>query len=337
MSTSTYLTGPLLKSVSRSFYLTLRVLPRALREPVSLAYLLARATDTIADTKIIPLPRRREALGILRHAIQTGDDPSGLTALAQELLPYQSLPAEKILLEKLNDCIGLLQKQNDFNRTQIARVLETICSGQDLDLQRFGEQGAQIKALKTPEELEDYTYRVAGCVGEFWTLMCLEYLPSCGHWNADVALKRGIHFGKALQLTNILRDLPADLLNGRCYLPEKQLAQNGLLPPDLLKVDAMEKFRPLYAYWLGKTASYYDDAWAYTRQYPLREWRMRLACAWPVLIGVRTVRRLSCPEINPLDPTFRIKVSRSEVWSILIKSTLTLAFPILFDRLYKKA
>src|SRR5438045_9068521 len=42
--------GPLLKSVSRSFYLSIRILPRDLQAPIGLAYLLARASDTIADT-----------------------------------------------------------------------------------------------------------------------------------------------------------------------------------------------------------------------------------------------------------------------------------------------
>ena len=44
----------LLKGVSRSFYLTLRVLPKGIREPVGLAYLLARAADTISDSRFLP-------------------------------------------------------------------------------------------------------------------------------------------------------------------------------------------------------------------------------------------------------------------------------------------
>ena len=52
----------ILKSVSRSFYLTIRFLPRPLREPVSLAYLLARATDTMADTAAIPAATRLTTL-----------------------------------------------------------------------------------------------------------------------------------------------------------------------------------------------------------------------------------------------------------------------------------
>ena len=45
---------PLLKRVSRAFYLSIRVLPEPVRRPVGLAYLLARAADTIADTAAVP-------------------------------------------------------------------------------------------------------------------------------------------------------------------------------------------------------------------------------------------------------------------------------------------
>lgn len=59
--------GPLLRDVSRSFYLTLRVLPSEIRPQISLAYLLARATDTIADTKAVPRAKRLAALQQLQN------------------------------------------------------------------------------------------------------------------------------------------------------------------------------------------------------------------------------------------------------------------------------
>jgi len=65
-TTQAELIGPLLRDVSRSFYLTLRVLPKEIRPQVSLAYLLARATDTIADTKAVPRAKRVFALQQLR-------------------------------------------------------------------------------------------------------------------------------------------------------------------------------------------------------------------------------------------------------------------------------
>jgi len=59
----------LLRDVSRSFYLTLRVLPSRVRAPIGLAYLLARATDTLADASSVPVAARRAALESLRDRI----------------------------------------------------------------------------------------------------------------------------------------------------------------------------------------------------------------------------------------------------------------------------
>ncbi|MEO7299653.1 MAG: squalene/phytoene synthase family protein, partial [Verrucomicrobiota bacterium] len=87
----------LLKKTSRSFYLTMRILPGAIRLQISLAYLLARASDTIADTEIIPAEKRLKNLAQFRERIL------GTTNVALdfgELANQQSLPAEKILLER---------------------------------------------------------------------------------------------------------------------------------------------------------------------------------------------------------------------------------------------
>src|ERR1700737_5478495 len=64
------LRGSILAAVSRSFYLSIRLLPRKLRDPVSLGYLLARASDTIADTTEVPIDLRTENLGPLARGIQ---------------------------------------------------------------------------------------------------------------------------------------------------------------------------------------------------------------------------------------------------------------------------
>src|SRR6187399_1494422 len=60
----------ILRSVSRSFYLSIRLLPQQLREPIALAYLLARTTDTVADTTRIPGTARMKALKMLSDGIQ---------------------------------------------------------------------------------------------------------------------------------------------------------------------------------------------------------------------------------------------------------------------------
>src|SRR5580698_6151774 len=95
------LLGPLLKSVSRSFYLSLRVLPAGMRDPVGLAYLLARAADTIADTSLISPEKRLELLLSLRSQVNGLPDEGALTRMAVEVGNQQKDSDEKVLLESL--------------------------------------------------------------------------------------------------------------------------------------------------------------------------------------------------------------------------------------------
>src|SRR6266478_1557662 len=114
-------------------------------------------------------------------------------------------------------------------------VLDTITGGQELDLRRFATAAeTRIVALETDEQLDDYTYRVAGCVGEFWTRMCRTHLFPRALLDDALMLAQAIRFGKGLQLVNVLRDLPSDLRLGRCYLPRTNLTTVGLGPGDLL-------------------------------------------------------------------------------------------------------
>ena len=62
MTPTDELLGPILRDVSRAFYLTLRVLPGEVRQSIGLFYLLARTTDTIADTVLNEGPEGLEHL-----------------------------------------------------------------------------------------------------------------------------------------------------------------------------------------------------------------------------------------------------------------------------------
>jgi farnesyl-diphosphate farnesyltransferase len=161
------LLGDLLKATSRSFYLTLRVLPARVRPQIGLAYLLARTTDTISDTELVPLEQRLDALHKLRERI-LGSSTAPLNF--GELAKQQGSPAERVLLEKAEDSLTLLPTFSPADLKLVRDVLTTIMGGQELDLRRFaGASAEKIVALETAVELDDYTYRVAGCVGEFWT------------------------------------------------------------------------------------------------------------------------------------------------------------------------
>ena len=322
----------LLRDVSRSFYLTIRVLPRGVRRPIGLAYLLARATDTIADTELVPVERRLAALAQLRSRL-LGESSEAVRfddlAAAQPAVPGGGSAAERVLLERIEEGVAVLARMAPEDQRLVRQVLDTITSGQELDLRRFevGRTGGDApRALATAAELDDYTYRVAGCVGEFWTHVCRRYLfPAHPFGNFDRFLENGVRFGQGLQLVNILRDLPRDLRQGRCYVPRQSLSEAGLVPEDLLRPENEPRFRPVHDRLLADAESHLAAGWAYTTTLPMNQRRVRLACAWPVLIGVRTLAKLQTGPV--LDPAVRIKVSRAEVKAILWGSLWRLPFP----------
>jgi farnesyl-diphosphate farnesyltransferase len=329
----------LLRAVSRSFYLTLRVLPAAIRPQIGVAYLLARATDTIADTAIVPVPERLEVLEVLRARILgRSQEPLEVNRfLATEGdLGGASHPAERALLARVEEALAVVAAFEERDRDCVRAVLDTITSGQILDLQRFGRASVdQIVALATDAELDDYIYRVAGCVGLFWTQMCRAHLFLRDRLDDQLLTGHGVRFGKGLQLVNILRDLPGDLRLGRCYLPADGLRRHGLSPAALLDPTAIGRFRNLYDVHLGQARQHLAAGWAYTNALPRRAVRVRLACAWPILIGVRTLAKLRTG--NALDAERRIKISRREVRRVMTQTLLSYPFPGAWERLFERA
>jgi farnesyl-diphosphate farnesyltransferase len=290
---------------------------------------LARTSDTIADTELVAPEQRLEALQALRQRIQgRGEAPLDFGTLARQ----QSTQAEALLLEKCETSLTLLRSLPAVDARLVREVLDVITSGQELDLQRFaGASARALVALRTEDELDDYTYRVAGCVGEFWTKICRAHLFPKAMLDDAVLLANGVRFGKGLQLVNILRDLATDLRNGRCYLPAQQLAPASLKPEELLEPANEPRLRPLYQTYLGRAEAHLLAGWAYTRALPRSCVRVRLACAWPILIGRETLSRLRTG--NPLDPAHRIKVSRREVRQIMLRSILLYPLPKLWERM----
>ena len=316
------LTTALLRRVSRSFYLSLAVLPRAVRPTIGLAYLFARAADTIADTRLIDRASRIGHLETLRAALE-GGDAGQLVTVVDALAAPQPLRSERALLERLPECLAAYRALPAADRARVRAVLTTIMEGQVQDLRVFpGEDEGKLAALETREDLDRYAYLVAGCVGLFWTEVHVAHRPRLRHWDLPRMRALGVRLGKGLQLTNVLRDLPRDLRHGRCYLPRQDLARLGLEPRDLLDPTRAPAARPVLREWLDTALDHYEAGWQYTFAIPRREARMRLACAWPLLIGLRTLDLLAASP-NWLDPAVTLKVPRARVYGLMAHSLST--------------
>ena len=312
----------ILEGTSRSFYLSLKELPRAIRPQVSLLYMLARTSDTIADSEAGVPDELLEALESYNEFSQGLTDRSpDLTSIAES----QGNKSEASLLKKVEEIVSKIGDFSESDQTAIRLCLGIIIGGQILDLQRFSSVESSILSLEGDEELDDYSYRVAGSVGEFWTRMSLDHLFSLKEENKESELfEKSVRFGKALQMINILRDIPADLSLGRCYIPSRRLAEHGITPKDLLEPSNMDVFRPLYNEYLDLTDKYLTSAIQYIEMLPHSQFRLRGTCMLPVIIGKRTVSILRGKNI--LDPSNRIKIDRSEINDVVKKVILAVPF-----------
>ncbi len=320
----------ILRSVSRSFYLSIRFLPVQLREPITLAYLLARATDSVADTSGISVRVRIETLKMLSDGIQGKASRDVVVDLIASFVPLQENMNERQLLDSLPDCLSWLNQMEHADRNDIRVVLEKITHGQMLDLQRY-DNPQEIRALGIAADLDEYTYLVAGCVGEFWTRLCFRHVRNFARTSEDEMLALGKRYGMALQLINVLRDAGSDLRAGRCYFPEYELNAAHLNASQILCEP--ERFQPIYRTWLEKAKAGLKCGIQYSHAIENR--RVRAATVLPALIGARTLALLEEAGAEALQRT--VKVSRREVRVMILSLAITFASHKSIHAIWKRA
>lgn len=293
-------TEQLLKEVSRSFYLSLRLLPAAMRRAAAHGYLLARASDTIADVAG-PAELR---LGALDSFVAALDGHSSVV-VPDGLAGRIAHPGEVRLIALLPDLLRDLTDLPAAEAALVREVVTIITGGQRLDITRFdGGGNTEVIALADDAELDDYTWRVAGCVGAFWTDLGFLTMGDGFSRAEPTALRRlGIDFGKGLQIVNILRDLPEDFARGRCYLPVAD-------PDDRC---ALMETRD---HFLGTAASRMDAGIAYARS--LETKRLRISAALPAMIGRETIGLMSGASWETLESG--VKIPRSRVYQLLLRA-----------------
>ena len=328
----------ILKNVSRSFYLSLIVLPRPVRGQMGLAYLFCRAADTIADTRILPYHERLPTLHAFRAQFQE-DAPSriGIDQLQQMIQPHlsQASEGERRLLQHLHDCFRIYDRLSSDDQCLVKNLVLTLTRGMEMDLTCFpGDTPADVRALPDMASLGQYTYYVAGVVGEFWTMLCSANLRALRiHRNNQQLSSLGMRFGQGLQLTNILRDVGKDLQCGRCYLPADELQRLGLQAHDLLDPTLLPQVRPLVIHLIDYTLEHLDHASCYVRLLPRRALRVRLSCMWPLLFAVQTLEEV-CRSEGLLSHQERVKISRQAVYCTILRSLRCLVFPASFPYYY---
>ena len=317
----------LLKNTSRSLYLSVKMLPRSMRPAFGLAYLLCRYADTIADTDVLSAEKRLDWVRQFPHIVRT-QAREKQTQLVHDLAGTSDNPYETQLISHLTDCLDALDEIPPVQKSFIFDVVQAVCDGMCIDLTIFPNQkGAVPVAFQTEKDLTHYCRLMGGKPGLFWSRLIYHTIPIA--LSQETFYEWGQHIGDALQIVNILRDLPKDLQFGRCYFPQEQLAQEGLNAVDLLHPENAARFEPIKQYWLHWGKENLQYAFVYFNALPKTAWRVRAAVAWPILWTADTFGKLSTTS-DLLNPSKRVKISRMRVYSTMLSTP----FILLSNRLF---
>jgi farnesyl-diphosphate farnesyltransferase len=267
---------------------------------------------------------------MLSNGIQGKASRDVVVDLIASFVPIQETMSEQQLLESLPDCLEWLEQMEKADRNDVRVVLEKITQGQMLDLQRF-DNPEEIRALGTAADLDEYTYLVAGCVGEFWTRLCFRHVRNFARLSEDEMLALGKRYGMSLQLINVLRDAGSDLREGRCYFPEYELGTAHLTAPQILSEPG--RFEAIYRTWLEKAKGGLECGMQYSGAIQNR--RVRAATVLPALIGARTLALLDRAGVAALQRT--LKLPRREVRGMIFLLAATLASRKVIDTMFARS
>lgn len=279
----------LLREHARTFALTLGLLPTWLSDPLGLAYLLARASDIVADAVGISHARRLVLLEELKLALDT-EDPSLWKPV---FFPGELSASEKELMTALPKLLNDLAAHTDS--IELLSLWRKILQGQLVDQGRFPSPDPMTRG-----ELEDYCGLVAGSVGETWTLLIRKHSPQLLMGEVGEMCRLAADYGRGLQLVNILRDRTADRVLGRIYASEAEL-------PGLWG---------LAIGWLAQGERYLSL---------LRPGRVLYASALPHSLAIGTLVKLRNSPSGLNVP--RVSLTRLEVYAQLALNAPSLCFP----------
>jgi len=321
MLTSEVKLDQLLKSTSRAFYLSLRILPKQVRKPISLAYLMARAADTITDTPNISALVKIKSLDAIKLGLSNDKTDLNFTSLSENNASQTLTELENQLVKAIPIILTCIQSLNSTDYIQVKNVVLTLIQGMEMDLRYFSDpiNKSGILSLTNSDELDQYTYLVAGCVGPFWTELSFANESKLKNTDVSFMSSLGIDFGKALQMTNILRDCPSDIRLGKCYIPDEDLNELKLSHSDLLNPIHTKAVKQLLANQIDKTLNLYQSAERYVLSIPATKMRLRLAVLWPLLLGLGTLNALALKE-TWIQSDSVAKVSRFWVYKMMLKS-----------------
>ena len=306
----------ILPGVSRTFALTIPVLPERLSRVVTNAYLLCRIADTIEDDAALTDSQKTQFHDRFMSVIEGQGDAEAFAEDLSPLLSSSVLPDERDLVRNTARVVRVMQGFPGREREALTRCLAVMCSGMP-GFQRI----KTLRGLHDLKELGAYCYVVAGVVGEMLTELFCVHCPELAR-NRGEMKRLAVSFGQGLQMTNILKDIWEDRRDGTCWLPRSMFAREGVGLERLEQFHRTSAFRAGMNSLIGVTHRHLQNALEFTCLIPAREAGMRRFCLWALGLAVMTLQKLHRnPHFTSGD---QVKVSRRTVQATILATNLML-------------
>ena len=321
----------LLKENARTLYLSAKVMPRRQREVFTVAYLLCRIADTIADTRVLPIKDRVYFIQNYPALVENQDKELLAKYLALNLKTDKQFEKEIILLENLPLCLSAYQTLDKREKTDVLEVVTAVSHAMEWDLTYFSDEDSPylIKAVPGVKDTENYCAAMGGAPGVFWAKLLLQ-----GRKNEKL-INQARQIGQALQITNILKDIASDIKIGRIYLPITDLTKYSLMPQDLLEKKNYKLFVPIVYKWLRYGLENIAVAPDFLKQIPFYKVFTRAAIMWPVLWALETYGAILRSR-NLFDIKYRPKIERKIIYRTMFFTPLFVWSNSLFSYLFNK-
>ena len=294
----------MLRKVSRTFALSIELLPYVLRESITLSYLLLRVSDCLEDHADIPNDEKPELLRLWANVLNGSQPVEELTGRIAYLDSEND--AEVQAAFHAGEYLELLGKlPEDLQQIIINRVQQT-----SLGMARWQEHGPFVE---DESAMDDYMHQVAGLVGYLLTEIFAWYSPRIKN-RFDQLMPLAREYGLALQTVNIIRGMRKDYERGWVFVPQTFYEQAGLTRDELFVTDNLDQALLVVNRLAQKASRHLMKGITYITAFPRHQHRIRLACMWPLFFAIKTLT-ISMNNVNVI--LEEAKLSRDQVKKIM--------------------
>ncbi len=311
----------MLLDVSRTFALSIRVLPQRLHRSVLLAYLFCRMADTLEDDAELEAQKKQDLLENFRFLFRDPDHWHRPCLKFVDELPEKwkaSSQMDHSLTLYPEWPLALFFDQADGVVATTSKWVDEMCKGMQKFTARRDEGSGRLQ-LETVAELDEYCYYVAGTVGYMLTDLFAEYSSLIRGERYEKLKSLSNSFGLALQITNIIKDIYEDFHRDTCYVPAELMRAEGIASVEFLEPHNREGALRVVRQLVAKALKHLEDALEYTLRLPRLEPRLRLFCLWPLFMSSGTLARVL--EGDQVLGANKVKITRAEVKRIIRATT----------------